>query len=115
AKWFILQSNTMSRAKRDTSNIISSLLSLAVIKTDIKDYTLAMSDLNEALQLSVAIHQPKTEADILKSYALLYSNLQNYDKEAAVLKRRDALLDSMHKAKLTEAARLAAIKKKQEQ
>lgn len=114
AKWFILQANTLSRAMRDTTNIISTLLSLAEIKTEIKDYTLAMTDLNEALELSVATHRARTEADILKSYALLYSNLQNYDKEAMALKKRDALLDSIRKAEEAEAAKAAALKKKQD-
>ena len=52
AKWFILQSNTLSRVKNDVPNIISSLLVLASVKTDIQDYSLAMQDLNEALTLS---------------------------------------------------------------
>ena len=52
AKWFILQSNTISRIKNDVPNIISSLLILASVKTAIKDYSLAMRDLNEALSLS---------------------------------------------------------------
>src|SRR6187402_2543586 len=52
AKWFILQSNTISRTLNDSPNIITSLLELANIKMDIKDYSLAMRDLNEALQLT---------------------------------------------------------------
>ena len=114
AKWFILQSNTLSRARNDTPNIISSLLTLATIKSDIKDYTLAMGDLNEALQMSINNHTPKTELDVLKSYALLYSTLQDYPKEEMVLKKRDSLLDSMHKAEEAQLAKAAALKKKQD-
>src|SRR5665213_178513 len=44
AKWFILQSNTLSRVKKDTANIITSLLTLSAIKSDIQDYGLAMRD-----------------------------------------------------------------------
>jgi len=98
AKWFILQSNTLSRAKGDTSNIIASLLTLSSIKSEIKDYNLAMQDLNEALRLSINIHSPKTESQVLKNYALLYSRLKNYPKEAIILKRRDSLEESMRKA-----------------
>jgi len=98
AKWFILQSNSLSRAKNDTPNIISSLLTLAAIKSDIKDYELAMRDLDEALQLSISTHKPKTELEILKNYAFLYNKLQNHPKEAMVLKKRDSLLDSMRKS-----------------
>ncbi len=114
AKWFILQSNTMSRARNDTPHIISSLLTLATIKSDIKDYTLAMGDLNEALQLSITNRTPKTEVEVLKSYALLYSTLQDYPKEEAVLKKRDSLIDSMQKAEAAQLAKAAALKKKQD-
>jgi tetratricopeptide (TPR) repeat protein len=112
AKWFILQSNTLSRAKNDTPNIISSLLTLASIKSDIKDYTLAMGDLDEALQLSITNHTPKTELEVLKNYAFLYNTLQNYPKEALILKKRDSLLDSMQKSDEAQLAREATLKKK---
>src|ERR1700754_4256551 len=61
AKWFSIQSNSLSRAKNDNLNIIASLLELSSIKTDIKDYTLAMRDLNEALALSSQNKMPKLE------------------------------------------------------
>jgi len=98
AKWFILQSNSLSRAKNDTPNIISSLITLAAIKSDIKDYELAMRDLDEALQLSISSRKPKIELEILKNYAFLYNKLQNHPKEAMVLKKRDSLLDSIRKS-----------------
>ena len=97
AKWFILQSNTLSRAKNDTPNIIASLLTLSLVKTDIKDYSLAMRDLNEALQLSITNHSQKAELEILRNYALLYHQLKNYPKEALVLKKRDSLEESFRK------------------
>ena len=68
-----------------------------------------MQDLNEALQLSINIRSPKTESQVLKNYALLYSKLKNYPKEAMVLKRRDSLEENMRKA---EEAQLALQKKK---
>ncbi|WP_428331100.1 hypothetical protein [Mucilaginibacter sp.] len=105
AKWFILQSNTLSRAKRDVVNIIASLVTLSAIKSEQNDYTLAMRDLNEALQLSENNHYPKIELNVLKNFALLYSRLKNYDKEAIVLKKRDSLEDSIRK---DEEARLMA-------
>jgi hypothetical protein len=97
AKWFILQSNTLSRVKNDVPNIISSLIVLASIKEDIKDYKLAMSDLNEALQLSVTNHYPRTESAVQQSYALLYARMKNYTKEAIALKRHNAIEDSLRK------------------
>jgi hypothetical protein len=112
AKWFILQSNTLSRAKNDIPNIISSLLALASIKSDIKDYNLAKGDLDEALQLSITNHTPKTELEVLKNYAFLYNTLQNYAKEAIILKKRDTLLDSIRKSDEAQLAKAAAQKKK---
>jgi tetratricopeptide (TPR) repeat protein len=114
AKWFILQANTISRVKRDTANIISTLLSLAAIKSEIKDYDLAMGDLNQALDLSQRTHAPKTELAVLKSFAFLYSVMQNYPKEEAALKRRDDLIDSIHKRELADLAKAIALKKKQD-
>ena len=108
AKWFVLQSNTLSRAIHDVPNIISSLLQLAAIKTEIKDYSLAMRDLNEALKLTSYNRMPKTEARVQESYAWLYSKMKNYTKEAIALKRRDFLNDSIHKAEQAQLAKIAA-------
>lgn len=97
AKWFILQSNTISRAKKDIPNIMASLLVLANIKMEIKDYTLAMRDLNEALRLSKANHFPKVESTVQESYVLLYTHLKNYTKADIAAKRRDFIEDSLLK------------------
>jgi tetratricopeptide (TPR) repeat protein len=97
AKWFILQSNTLARAKNDNPNIISSLLELASIKTDIKDYKLAMGDLNEALMISSKNHYPKLESQVQLSYALYYDKLKNYAKADIALKRSKAIDDSIRK------------------
>ena len=40
AKWFILQANTLSRRQNATPSIINTLVDLAAIKMDIKDYKL---------------------------------------------------------------------------
>jgi tetratricopeptide (TPR) repeat protein len=98
AKWFVLQSNTISRAIDDKPNIIASLLELAGIKMDIKDYSLAIRDLNEALKLSVDNHFASTEAKVQENYALYYSRTKHYTKEAMALKRRDFIYDSLAKA-----------------
>jgi tetratricopeptide (TPR) repeat protein len=117
AKWFILQSNSLSRAKNDPVNIIGSLITLSSIKSELSEYTLAMGDLNEALQIAKTNHLQKTELEVLKNYALLYSRLKNYPKEEAMLKKRDSLAESIRKeeeAKLTAslAATDSAEKKK---
>jgi tetratricopeptide (TPR) repeat protein len=109
AKWFILQSNTLSRIKKDIPNVITSLITLSAIKSNIKDYNLAMRDLNEANQLSVINHLPKTQVEVLKNFALLYSRMKNYPKEALILKKRDSLVDSIRKEENTKLmAKVAA-------
>ena len=117
AKWFILQSNTLSRVKNDTANVISSLLVLATVKIDIKDYTLAMQDLNEALAL--AGKNAKTQARVQLGYVMLYNNMQNYTKADIALKRYNAINDSIinsinhsQQVKLIAAADSAQRKKK---
>ncbi|MDB5031924.1 hypothetical protein [Mucilaginibacter sp.] len=105
AKWFIIQSNSLSRDKKDIPNIMASLIEMAAIKMDIKDYSLAMRDLNEALKLSTTNHFPRVESKVQLNYALLYSHLNKYDKEAVALKRHEFIDDSIHKK---EAAALIA-------
>lgn len=111
AMWFILQSNTLSRAKNDNVNIITSLLELSAIKMDIKNYTLAMRDLNEALKISSKANLPHLESATMQNYALLYSRLKNYPKEEAALRRRDAIEDSIRR---NEEAKLTAKVTKQD-
>jgi len=91
AKWFILQSNTISRYKNDVPEIITSLITLSVIKCEIKDYKLAAGDLEEALQLCIKHRYLKLESEVLREYAYLYSRANNYSKEAVYLKKRDIL------------------------
>jgi tetratricopeptide (TPR) repeat protein len=95
AKWFILQSNSLSRAKNDIPNIMASLLVLANIKMEIKDYSLAMRDLDEALKLSRTNHSPKDESHIQQGYVLLYTHLKNYTKADIAAKRHDFIEDSL--------------------
>lgn len=104
-KWFILQSNSLSRELNDNPNIITSLIELAALKTEIKDYTLAMRDLNEALALSSKNHYARQESLVQLNYAMLYSSLKNPSKSAKAMKRHLAIDDSIRKA---EEAVLAA-------
>ena len=106
AKWFILQSNTLSRIKNDVPNIIASLLKLAAIKTDIKDYSLAMRDLNEALSLSSLSNSAPTEAVVQKSYAKLYIRMNKKGKAAMALKKSKAITDRI---RISEAKALAKL------
>jgi tetratricopeptide (TPR) repeat protein len=108
AKWFVLQSNSISRIKNDVPNIIASLIKLSTIKMEIEDYKLAMSDLNEALRLSIAHKLPELEMATQKNYAYLYNRMDKPEKGALALKRADAIADSI---KADEAAIMLAIDK----
>lgn len=108
AKWFILQSNTLSRQWNDVPNIISSLVVLADIKIAIKDYSLAKGDLEEALTLSTQNKFAQQESIVQVSFSNLYTNLKDPKKAALALKRHDFIEDSLAKAE--EAQRLAELK-----
>lgn len=108
AKWFILQSNTISRQRKDTLNIINSLIELAAIKSDIKDYKLSMKDLNDALTLSLKTHDPKKESIVQVGYAELYRKMNDYDKAAVAIKRHEFLDDSLNQVTVDSIAKVAA-------
>ena len=109
AKWFTLQSNTLSRIKKDVPNTIASLIVLATVKGDIADYDLAAKDLNEALQIAQANHMKKAESEILRHYAMLYSQQKDYKNEALVLKKRDSVEAGILKAQdMAILAKMAA-------
>ncbi|RYZ96524.1 MAG: hypothetical protein EOP47_23695 [Sphingobacteriaceae bacterium] len=106
AKWFTLQSNHLSRVINDVPNIIASLIKLAAIKTDIKDYTLAMQDLNEAQVLSNKSKAAPAKAAVQKTYAKLYTRMNKKSKATAALKRSKAITDSI---RIKEAKTLAKL------
>ena len=108
AKWFIIQSNSISRAINDNLNIIASLLELASIKADIKDYKLAARDLSEALAISSKNHMSKQEADVQLHYAMFYNVTKNTEKATAAMKRYAAINDSAKRD--NEARTLARLK-----
>jgi len=91
----------MSRARNDEQNTITSLLTLAAIKCDINDYTLAMRDLNEALVISSKNHYTQLESQVELSYALLYNAMGNPAKADLSMKRHLAIDDSIKKAEET--------------
>jgi tetratricopeptide (TPR) repeat protein len=109
AKWFILQSNSLSRAKNDNPNIITSLITLAKIKAEAGDSKLAMGDLDEAIQISAKNKYLKLQSDVYRNYAMLYSREKNYPKEELMLKKRDSIEDIIRKNEAAkEMAALAA-------
>jgi len=108
AKWFILQSNSFSRAINDVPNIMKSLIKLAAIKMDIKDYSLAMGDLNEALKLSINSKDPRNESTVQLNFALLYNRMKNPKKGKIAMDRHNFIDDSIARAESALIARNAA-------
>ncbi|WP_448698720.1 hypothetical protein ACFGVR_17825 [Mucilaginibacter sp. AW1-3] len=95
AKWFILQSSAISREKKDTLNIIASLLTLASVKEDIKDFSLAKRDLDEALALAKTQPQINQQVEVLKTLAAYYTQKGDASQAQAALNRITFLRDSV--------------------
>ncbi|MFD2146412.1 hypothetical protein [Mucilaginibacter antarcticus] len=62
---------------------------------EIKDYSLAMRDLNEVYKISQRIKSPKDESNVQQSYVLLYTHMKNYKKADIAAKRHDFIEDSL--------------------
>lgn len=71
AKWYLLQSNTISREENDDKHTIDNLVSLAEVKTDIGDTASARADLVEARGLARARGMQQQTAEIEKKISLL--------------------------------------------
>jgi len=106
AKWFILQSSNISRIKNDVPNLVASLIKLSTIKMDLKDYKLAMRDLNEALSLSTTNKIPKLESAVQLNYSFLYNRMKDYEKGTIALKRSQTIDEDIKKE---EAAQILAM------
>jgi hypothetical protein len=94
-KWYILQSNTLSRQRLDTPHIISSLISLATVKQDIKDYTLAEQDLTEAAGLAQKTANTNTRILVLQSLARVYEKGNDLKNAANTLNLISRVQDSI--------------------
>ncbi|AMR32629.1 hypothetical protein A0256_14960 [Mucilaginibacter sp. PAMC 26640] len=108
AKWFNLQSASISRIKKDMPGLISSLIRLAAIKSEIKDYKLAMRDLNEALALSIKNKIPEMEALVQKNYGFLYNRMDKPEQGEIAFKRSEEIMANV---KVEGDASMVAIQK----
>jgi putative lipase involved disintegration of autophagic bodies len=54
AKWYLLQSNNISRQQNDDKHTIANLMDLAMVKANLGDLVLAQLDLTEAHQIAVS-------------------------------------------------------------
>jgi hypothetical protein len=74
AKWYLLQSNTIARQAENTRHILDNLLLLADIKNKIGEVPLALIDLQEARNLSMAKGMLSDLAIIDKQIRYLQTN-----------------------------------------
>ena len=111
AKWFILQANTMARAQNDVPNITKSLITLAGIKMDIKDFDLAERDLGEALELSSINRFSDQQADVMLGYSRLYKGLHRPVKAIAAEQRYSYIKDSMKRDSQSRIVKVVTKKK----
>jgi len=66
AKWYLLQSNNISRQQNDDGHTISNLMDLAMVKANLGDLQQAQQDLDEARQIATTRGFQSTIADIEK-------------------------------------------------
>jgi hypothetical protein len=74
AKWFLLQSNTISREENDDRHTIANLITLALVKNDIGDPVSARADLVEAHDLASVRGMKEKAEEINKKIQLLDQN-----------------------------------------
>jgi hypothetical protein len=74
AKWFLLQSNQISRESDDTRHTLSNLLALAAIKAQLGEVALAKVDLQEAHDIATAKALQPELTEIDKRMAFLLNN-----------------------------------------
>ena len=80
AKWFLLQSNSISRDESDDKHTIANLIDLATVKSGLGDYTLAQQDLDEAHNIANARGFKDDVTTIDKKMLLLKQNKVNMQK-----------------------------------
>ena len=80
AKWFLLQSNSISRDENDDKHTIANLIDLATVKSGLGDYTLAQQDLDEAHNIANARGFKDDVTTIDKRMLLLKQNKVNMQK-----------------------------------
>ena len=80
AKWFLLQSNTISRQLKDDRLTIANLMDLATIKADIGDYVLAQADLTEAHDIALVNGYRDDLKTIEKEIQYIKQNKQSVPK-----------------------------------
>jgi len=95
AKWYLLQSTTLARRTNDDRHIVTNLMSLALVKTDLGEPTLAQQDLAEACGLATAHNWSDNVAAIEKEikFIQLYKStakvVLHYADDAMITAKKD--------------------------
>ena len=97
AKWFLLQSNLISRDRKDVPSMINSLVQLASVKIAINDYPMAEKDFDEAIILSKYKNDVNRQIEIEKCLATLYDNTNRPKLALATEKHCDYLAANIEK------------------
>lgn len=92
AKWFLLQSNTISRQQNDDKHTIANLIDLAIVKANTGYYDQALQDLNEAHELAGLKSLQSTLPEIEKTMLYIKQNKESLSK--SVLRYADAPLNT---------------------
>lgn len=80
AKWYLLQSNIISRQQNDDKHTITNLMALATIKSELGDYAQAQQDLIEAHDIANLRGFKEDVAAIDKKMAYIKLNKNNAPK-----------------------------------
>jgi putative lipase involved disintegration of autophagic bodies len=80
AKWYLLQSNIISRQQNDDKHTIANLMELATIKSELGDYTQAQQDLTEAHDMAKVKGFNVDITAIEKKMAFIKQNKNNTPK-----------------------------------
>ncbi|MGZ3874432.1 MAG: hypothetical protein ACXVJD_16035 [Mucilaginibacter sp.] len=80
AKWYLLQSNIISRGQNDDKHTIANLLELATIKSELGDYEQAKQDLTEAHDMASARGLKDDVTAIEKRMVIIKQNKNNAPK-----------------------------------
>ncbi|EHQ30223.1 hypothetical protein [Mucilaginibacter paludis] len=103
AKWFVLQSNYISRYKKDVPAMINSLMRLASIKIAIKDYKMAEVDFNKAIALTKIKNDVNRQIEIEKCLSTLYTNSGKVKAATAMDKHYTLLQYNLDKSMAQQA------------
>jgi len=74
AKWYLLQSNKISREQNDDKHTIANLMDLAMVKANLGDLAQAQQDLDEAHQIATLRGWTSNVADIEKENTFIKIN-----------------------------------------